>query len=90
MLQDFEVSHVRLFVDDNSLINETDDFHLAPALGAGKRINLPHLLYALTPLWWGDLLWPRLRHINYFNCCRNLGRVCGSLFSFLPFTAATV
>ncbi len=43
MLQDF--------TNDISPIDKADDFHLAAAFGTGQRINLPHLLYALTPLW---------------------------------------
>ena len=42
MLQDF--------TDDIKLTDKTDNFHLVAALGTGKRVNLPDLLYALPPL----------------------------------------
>ena len=31
-------------------IDKAYDFHLAAALWAGQRVNLPYLLYALTPM----------------------------------------
>lgn len=41
------------FLYHGFLMDQTDDTHLADALGSGERINLPHLLDALTPhqLW---------------------------------------
>ena len=60
MLQDLEVSHARLSVDDISLIDKADYFHLTAALGTGQRINLPYLPDALPPLGRGNLLRPVL------------------------------
>jgi len=55
------------FTDDITLVDKADYFHLAAALGTGQRINLPDLLYALTPLGRWYFFRPVIGYINYFN-----------------------